>query len=84
MEFVERLRDDEVDERVPEELEALVVARSPVRVLMEPAAVNQRPGQVPRVGEWDAQSFGELARGWRRITVPRNGSATGQLACSSM
>jgi len=41
---VERLGDDEADDGVPEELEALVVTGCLVRVLMEPRAVDEGAG----------------------------------------
>jgi hypothetical protein len=79
------LGDDEADNGVAEELEALVVAACLVRVLMEPGSVDEGAGQQRRVAEGEPESLGKLGRGSRQAgRLPRLVPGRGQLACSSM
>jgi hypothetical protein len=63
---VELLRDDQADDGVAEELEALVVAARRVRVLVEPRAVNEGAGKQGRVAKGEPEPFSELGRSTRR------------------
>jgi hypothetical protein len=81
---MERLGDHEVDERIPQELQPLVVPRSSVRVLVQPATVDQSPYEQARIRKRNAKALGEgpCVRRWG--SVSRTGSESSQLACSSM
>jgi hypothetical protein len=69
---VERLGDHEADDGVTEELEALVVARRLVGVLVEPRPVDQGAREQGGVVEGEPEPFGELGRGSRRdLRFPR-------------
>jgi hypothetical protein len=81
---VKRLGDHQADEGIAEEFEALVVTRRALRVLMQPAAVDERPRQERGIRKRDPDPLGELDRVRRGGCVPRPGRSTGQLACSSM
>ena len=69
---VERLGDDEADDGVAEELEALVVADRVVRVLVLPRAVDERAGQERRVAKPEPEPLSGLGRVTRRASgLPR-------------
>jgi hypothetical protein len=82
---MERLGDHQADDGVAEELEALVVTRDLVRVLVQPRAVDQRSGEETRLLEREPESVGQLGRQPRRDPgLPRPRPGCRQLACSSM
>jgi hypothetical protein len=69
---MERLGDDEADDGVAEELEALVVADGRVRMLVEPRSVDEGAREQDRVAEREPQALGELGCGALRARrLPR-------------
>ena len=82
---VERLGDDGIDDRIAEELEALVVGASRLGVLVEVAAMDERLLEDGEVADGEAEAACQLlGRSHRerrafdsRATVPYD-------ACSSM
>ena len=54
---VQRLRHRQVHDGVPKELEALVVTGSGVRVLVEPAGMDERLLEQVEIADGEAESF---------------------------
>lgn len=63
---VQRLGDDEADDGVAEELEALVVAGGLVRMLVQPRSVDEGARKQRGVVEGEPEPLGELGRRTRR------------------
>src|SRR5450756_1398911 len=71
---VEGLGDNEADHRIAEELQALVVARRAIRVLVEPASVDQSALEQAGVTECNPKARGQRrGRARRGRIVPRQG-----------
>jgi hypothetical protein len=69
---MERVGDREVDDRVAEELEALVVADRLVRMLVLPRPVNERARQERGVAKLEPETLSGLERLTRRASgLPR-------------
>jgi len=69
---MERLGDDEADDGVAEELEALVMAGGLVGMLVEPGPVDEGAREQRGVIEGEPEPLGELVRGTRRdLRFPR-------------